>query len=138
MAAGGNHGVDVACRIRTGNRSLAPQGPARTKYSRRRWAMRCNTCGMDLKPDPRPADPTPPTPSGAAPEQPAFPLPPASAPGTERRSGLDRRRVNLGTPNGIRERRVTLEPRKAEVEEVTLSASDWMRFDAAVPLEPKA
>jgi hypothetical protein len=56
----------------------------------------------------------------------------------ERRTGVDRRKANEGAPPGSRERRVNLEPRKPDVEEVTLSASDWMRFDAAVPFATKA
>jgi hypothetical protein len=57
-------------------------------------------------------------------------------PRVERRNGMDRRRVNLGPPAGTRERRISLESRKPLVEEVSLSASDWVRFDAAVPLKP--
>jgi hypothetical protein len=57
-------------------------------------------------------------------------------PRVERRSGMDRRKINLGPPAGMRERRVSLESRKPLVEEVSLSASDWVRFDAAVPLQP--
>lgn len=63
---------------------------------------------------------------------------PPSKPFVERRSGMDRRKVNLGPPAGMRERRVNLEARKPEVQEISLSASDWVRFDEAVPLQPRA
>lgn len=62
---------------------------------------------------------------------------PVVKPRAERRSGIDRRRVNLGPPAGIKERRINLESRKPEVQEVTLSPSDWVRFEASVPLKPK-
>jgi len=67
---------------------------------------------------------------------PDAPVPDGSKPRVERRNGMDRRQVNLGPPAGMRERRVSLESRKPEVEEIALSASDWVRFDAAVPLKP--
>jgi hypothetical protein len=54
----------------------------------------------------------------------------------ERRAGADRRKIDLGPPNGI-ERRRGMEPRKVEVKEVDLTASDWANFDAQVPLKPK-
>lgn len=54
----------------------------------------------------------------------------------ERRAGVDRRKIDLGPPNGI-ERRRGMEPRKVEVKEVDLTASDWANFDAQVPLKPK-
>jgi hypothetical protein len=66
-----------------------------------------------------------------------IPSPPAQTPGQERRTGADRRKNTLGPPAGTRERRLTLDPRKPEVEEVTLSASDWVRFEEAIPLRPK-
>jgi hypothetical protein len=65
------------------------------------------------------------------------PRPLPSAPFVERRSGMDRRKVNLGPPAGMRERRVNLEPRKPEVQEISLSASDWVRFDEVAPLPPR-
>jgi hypothetical protein len=57
-------------------------------------------------------------------------------PAPERRAGIDRRRVDLGPPNGI-ERRKGMEPRKPDVQEVDLTASDWANFDAQQPLKPK-
>ena len=64
-------------------------------------------------------------------------LPKVDKPRVERRNGMDRRRVNLGPPAGTRERRISLESRKPLVEEVSLSASDWVRFEAAIPLKPR-
>ena len=69
-------------------------------------------------------------------QAPDGPAPDPAKPRLERRNGMDRRRVNLGPPAGTRERRVSLESRKPLVEEIALSASDWVRFDAAVPLKP--
>jgi hypothetical protein len=54
----------------------------------------------------------------------------------ERRSGAERRQVELGAPNG-QERRRGVEPRKVEVQEVDLTLSDWARFEAGTPLKPK-
>jgi hypothetical protein len=64
---------------------------------------------------------------------------PAVAPAprtTDRRTGIDRRRVDLGPPKGI-ERRRSVEPRKPDVQEVDLTASDWANFDALNPIKPK-
>jgi hypothetical protein len=62
--------------------------------------------------------------------------PPGKPQPPERRAGADRRKIDLGPPNGI-ERRRGMEPRKVEVKEVDLTASDWANFDAQVPLKPK-
>lgn len=43
----------------------------------------------------------------------------------DRRSGRDRRQVDLGPPPGVRERRVSVEPRKPEVVEREISPSEW-------------
>jgi hypothetical protein len=43
---------------------------------------------------------------------------------TERRSGVDRRRADKGPP-GRHERRVGVEPRQPEVQEVNLTPSEW-------------
>lgn len=55
-------------------------------------------------------------------------MPPKKAPTSERRKGPDRRKVDKDPPNG-RERRVSLEPRKPEVEELDVSLSDWVRLE---------
>jgi len=47
-----------------------------------------------------------------------------SQPGTERRSGRDRRKLDKGPPTG-RERRVSVEPRKPEISEVEITPSEW-------------
>jgi hypothetical protein len=57
-------------------------------------------------------------------------------PEVERRTGADRRQVELGAPNG-QERRRGLEPRKVDVQEVDLTLSDWALFEAGTPLKPK-
>lgn len=57
--------------------------------------------------------------------------------GADRRSGIDRRKADQGPPKGKRERRVSVEPRKPEVQEVDLSPSDWAAFDATVPATHK-
>jgi hypothetical protein len=54
----------------------------------------------------------------------------------ERRTGADRRQVDLGPPNG-KERRRGIESRKVEVQEVDLTLSDWARFEAGTPLTAK-
>jgi hypothetical protein len=89
---------------------------------------------VDTKAPQRPATTPKSTTSDPVPDRNA---PAGGKPRVERRSGMDRRRVNLGPPAGTKERRINLESRKPEVQEVTLSASDWVRFDAAVPLKPK-
>ena len=43
---------------------------------------------------------------------------------SDRRSGSDRRKQDLGPP-GKRERRRSLESRKPDVTEIEMSASDW-------------
>jgi len=43
----------------------------------------------------------------------------------ERRSGIDRRRADRGPPAGVRDRRVSVEPRQPEVHEVTLTPAEW-------------
>jgi hypothetical protein len=45
-------------------------------------------------------------------------------PPIERRSGVDRRKVDKGPPGG-RERRLGMEPRKPEVVEIEMSSSEW-------------
>lgn len=45
------------------------------------------------------------------------------APGTERRAGADRRKRELPPPAG--ERRRSVEPRKPEVTEIEITASQW-------------
>lgn len=54
-------------------------------------------------------------------------MPTRTAPLTDRRKGTDRRKVDQGPPRG-RERRVGMEPRKPEVQELDFSASDWTRL----------
>ncbi len=61
--------------------------------------------------------------------------PPAKkAPASDRRNGVDRRRVDKGPP-GKRERRRSLEARKPEVQEVEMTNSQWSVFsdDAQSP-----
>jgi hypothetical protein len=53
--------------------------------------------------------------------------------GADRRSGIDRRKADQGPPKGKRERRISVEPRKPDVQEVDLSPSDWAAFEATVP-----
>jgi hypothetical protein len=54
---------------------------------------------------------------------PSKPTPPVH--GANRRKGVDRRCVDAGPPPGVRDRRVSVEPRKPEVHEVTLTPSEW-------------
>ncbi|WP_298826268.1 hypothetical protein [uncultured Piscinibacter sp.] len=54
----------------------------------------------------------------------------------DRRSGRDRRLVDKGSPTG-RERRVTLEPRKPEISEIDVTASEWDALSEQVRPEPK-
>jgi hypothetical protein len=65
-----------------------------------------------------------------------IPTKPPAKPLIERRTGVDRRQANVGAPNGM-ERRVGQEPRRVEVQEVDLSASDWAAFETGTPLRPK-
>lgn len=60
--------------------------------------------------------------------------PPATG---DRRTGADRRKADQGPPKGTRERRVSVEPRKPEVQELDLSASDWAALDSVLPPDPK-
>jgi hypothetical protein len=60
----------------------------------------------------------------------------SNKPPIERRAGVERRKVDLGPPNGV-ERRRGIDPRKPEVKEVDLTASDWANFEAGNPLKPK-
>jgi hypothetical protein len=58
----------------------------------------------------------------------------------ERRSGADRRRADKGPPGRVERRRVA-EPRKPEVAEIDLSASEWsalteQAFAAPAPKKP--
>lgn len=58
----------------------------------------------------------------------------------ERRSGVDRRRVDKGPPGRVDRRRV-VEPRKPEVAELDLSESEWgalteQAFIAPAPKKP--
>lgn len=45
----------------------------------------------------------------------------------DRRSGVDRRQVDVGPRFGERERRRRPDPRKPEVEEIALSDAEWER-----------
>lgn len=64
------------------------------------------------------------------------PSPPAlSRP--DRRSGADRRKEDKGPPKGMRDRRVHVEPRKPEVQEVEISPSDWASLTDLPPPPPK-
>ena len=56
----------------------------------------------------------------------------------ERRTGRDRRQIDRGPPPGVRERRVSVEPRKPEVLERELTPSEWATLNEALPGEPKA
>lgn len=56
---------------------------------------------------------------------------------TDRRSGVDRRKVDEGPPKGMRDRRVHVEPRKPDVQEVEISPSDWASLNNLPPPAPK-
>lgn len=59
-------------------------------------------------------------------------------PRPDRRTGADRRKVDKGPPKGMRERRVSVEPRQPEVQEVEISPSDWASLtDLPPPPPPK-
>mgnify|MGYP001210441333 CR=1 FL=1 len=60
----------------------------------------------------------------------------ATAQPTERRSGIDRRKEDKGPPSG-RERRVGMEPRKPEIQEIDLTPSEWAALEDQVRIEPK-
>ncbi|MFT3666899.1 hypothetical protein [Piscinibacter sp.] len=53
---------------------------------------------------------------------------PSVRPGTERRSGRDRRQADQGPPAG-RDRRVSVEPRKPEISEVEITPSEWRALE---------
>lgn len=61
----------------------------------------------------------------------------STAPRPDRRSGGDRRKVDKGPPKGMRDRRVHVEPRKPEVQEVEISPSDWASLTDLPPPPPK-
>ena len=61
----------------------------------------------------------------------------ASPPKSDRRSGADRRQADQGPPKGMRDRRTSLEPRKPEVQELDLTASDWAALDTPTAPQPK-
>lgn len=50
---------------------------------------------------------------------------PEGAPKTERRAGKDRRKVDKGPQPGKRERRIHLESRKPDVQELEVTPSAW-------------
>jgi hypothetical protein len=50
----------------------------------------------------------------------------------DRRSGADRRKVDVGPPDKL-ERRRTLEPRKPDVVELDMSNSEWGALDRDPP-----
>jgi hypothetical protein len=63
--------------------------------------------------------------------------PTAQATRPDRRSGADRRQDDKGPPKGTRERRVSVEPRKPDVQEVEISPSDWASLtDLPTPKPP--
>lgn len=63
--------------------------------------------------------------------------PSAAPPKPDRRSGADRRKVDKGPPPGVRDRRVHMEPRKPDVQEVEISPSDWASLTNLPPVPPK-
>jgi hypothetical protein len=58
----------------------------------------------------------------------AAPAAPAAPATVERRSGRDRRVIDIPPPKG-RERRRTAEPRKPEVTEIDMTASQWAHLN---------
>jgi hypothetical protein len=64
------------------------------------------------------------------------PIPPALS-RLDRRRGADRRKEDKGPPKGMRDRRVHVEARKPEVQEVDISASDWASLTDLPPPPPK-
>lgn len=56
----------------------------------------------------------------------------ARSTGADRRSGVDRRRVDKGPP-GARERRRLVEPRRPEVAELEMSEAEWAQLSAELP-----
>jgi hypothetical protein len=65
-------------------------------------------------------------------KKPAAPAVSAAPATVERRSGKDRRVVDLPPPKG-RERRRTAEPRKPEVTEIDMTQSQWGRLAGGKP-----
>jgi hypothetical protein len=63
------------------------------------------------------------------------PSTPTPRPDPNRRTGIDRRRVDKGPP-GRRERRINLEPRKPDVVERELTPSEWAALQEQLP-QPK-
>jgi|APDOM4702015118_1054815.scaffolds.fasta_scaffold80313_2 hypothetical protein len=59
----------------------------------------------------------------------------SSTPAVDRRSGVDRRKVDKGPPGG-RERRVGIEPRRPEVVEREVSPSEWDSLHEPLPPAP--
>jgi hypothetical protein len=53
----------------------------------------------------------------------------------DRRSGVDRRKVDAGPPGKV-ERRRSLESRKPDVIEITMSDSEWGALSKSVPPSP--
>ena len=49
----------------------------------------------------------------------------AHATPADRRSGTDRRKEDKGPPPGVRERRVSVEPRKPDVHDMPITPSEW-------------
>jgi hypothetical protein len=62
---------------------------------------------------------------------------PTSPARPDRRRGSDRRKVDKGPPAGTRDRRVHMEARKPEVQEVDISPSDWASLADLPPPAPK-
>jgi hypothetical protein len=65
-------------------------------------------------------------------KKPAAPVASAAPATAERRSGKDRRVVDIPPPKG-RERRRTAEPRKPEVTEIDMTQSQWGRLNGNKP-----
>jgi hypothetical protein len=51
--------------------------------------------------------------------------------GGDRRSGVDRRKVDIGPPAGKPERRRSVEARKPEVVELDMTNSEWTALEGA-------
>ena len=56
-------------------------------------------------------------------------VPEGKSGGGDRRSGLDRRKVDLGPPAGKPERRRSVEARKPEVVELDMTNSEWTALE---------
>jgi hypothetical protein len=68
--------------------------------------------------------------------------PKSAPPATDRRTGADRRHVDVPLPAGKRDRRRALEARKPDVLEIDMSQSEWAALSdlpapAAPPKPPK-